>query len=266
MEENLSFPEQFIGSIFKFETYRVFFRRSTGRAFLYLFLASIILAGLGSIRFLVEFNAEINEVVNTLKANLPYFELRNGELTVDAGMPYIVSESADHIFVIDTTGQLDQSILDDYDVGMLLTKHDLYQKQSVFETRHYSLNAFAGLTITRDDMIRWLPILRWLIVIIIMFGFVFYFCGKLLSALIISLGGLIIENAVNRKIGFGSLFKLSLYALTLPMIIQVVLTLARVTVPMFFLLYYSIALFYLYKAVITVTNHPERDAAGPYRE
>ena len=265
MESKMSFPEQFISSVFKFKAYKSFFQRSLGRAFLYLFLASIILYGLGGIRFMVEFNAGIDEIITTLKSDLPYFELHNGELTVEAEMPYTVSEAADHIFIIDTSGQLDQSVLDGYDMGILLTKHDMYQKQSTFETRHYDLKAFTGLTVTRSDFIHWIPMLKWLIAFVALFGFIFYFCGKLLSALIIGVGGLIIESATNRKIGFGNLYKLSLYALTLPMIIQMVLTLARVTVPLFFIIYYGVALFYLYKAVTTVIS-PEGDPTGPYHD
>ncbi len=264
MENKISFPEQFISSICKLKSYNYFFQQSLGRAFLYLFLASVILAGLGGIRFMVEFNTAIDEVIDTMKSDLPYFELRDGELTVDAEMPYIVSESADHIFIIDTTGQSDQSALNGYDIGMLFTKDDMYQKQSRFETRHYDLGAFAGLTVTRSDVMLFMPMLKWMIAFIAFFGFIFYFCGKLLGALIVSIGGLIIESTASKKIGFGNLYKLSLYALTLPMFIKMVLTLMQVTVPLFFIIYYSIALFYLYKAVMTVRDNSEEDAAGPY--
>lgn len=264
MQENLSFPEQFLDSIFKIETYRYFYRRSLGRAIFYLFCASIILAGIGGIPFLVEIHAEINEFVETITKNMPELELRNGELSVDAPMPHIVFEADDLIFVIDTTGQTDQSIMDQYESGILITKHELYFKQNRFETMHYKFSAIsAGPAITRNDFVRWLPLLKLTTVFIMGIGFIVYFCGKLISALIVAAGGVVLESAAGYKIGFGNLYKLSVYALTLPMIMQTVLTLIQINTLLFSPFYYGIALLYLYRALTAIG---QENADKPYRE
>lgn len=57
------------------------------------------------------------------------------------------------------------------------------------------------------------------------------------------------EITVDHKIGFRNLFKLSIYALTLPILIKFVLTLGNITIPYFWVLYYGIALVYLWKAL-----------------
>ncbi|HOL16658.1 MAG TPA: DUF1189 family protein, partial [Bacillota bacterium] len=134
-----------------------------------------------------------------------------------------------------------------------------YLKQNRFETRHYHLSALAaGPALTRSDLIRWLPLLKLITVFMIVIGFIVYFCGKLLGALIVATGGLILESATRCKIGFGNLYKLSVYALTLPMIMQTVLTLVRIKIPLFSLFYYGIALLYLYRA-LTATGQENAD-------
>lgn len=262
MEPGISLPLQFFNSMFNFEAYRVFFRQSTGKAFLYLFVVAVVLAGLSGIKPLLEYNRAIDELISAMEAKIPYFELRDGELAVDAEMPCVIEDSPEYFFAIDTSNRLDESVLDDYPEGMLLTRHAVIHKVNRVQTNHFSYQSF-GFNITRDDVARWLPALKWGVVFIALFGFMYYFCGKLISALILSVAGLIIESITGCKIGFGNIYKLTLYALTLPMVIKAGLSIAGVSVPLFWLIYHGIALFYLYKAITTAYDHRAGDAVGP---
>ncbi|MEW5785062.1 MAG: DUF1189 domain-containing protein [Bacillota bacterium] len=257
----MDLPRQFVSSMFKIEAYRYFFRQSLGRAFLYLFFISVILAGLSGIKPLVNYCATIDEMVLAMNTDAPHFELHNGELTMDAAMPYIIDQSADYFFAVDTTGQLDGSVLDNYQQGILITKHGWFQKQNAYRLEQYSFKSLGNISITKDDVIEWLPMLKWFSLLIIFFGFIFYFCGKLLSALIIGAGGLIFAGTAKTKIGFGNLYKLSIYTLTLPMVLKALLNIVEVTVPLFWVFYYGIALIYLFRA-ITILNDRKGDITG----
>lgn len=249
MEEKMSFLSQFRNSIVSFESYRHFLRQKVGRAVLYLLLLSLILSAVTGIKVLYDFNYGIDVMIRNFRTEVPNFVLKNGELTVDAPMPYYVEKDEDFLFVIDTSGKLDESVLNDYPEGIFLSRYEAVLKQNAFEIRKIDFSSLAGATITKDEVINWLPLLKWLSIFIIVFGFLFYFIGKLLSALLISLLGLIMSSAAKFRMEFGDLYKLSIYTLTLPMVIKALVGLAGINIPFFWLIYYGIAVFYLWKAI-----------------
>ena len=249
---------QFYNSITRFEAYKYFFRQSFGKAFLYLILISIPLAAISGFRTIYDFNVGINDAVKYVKTDFPNFELTNGELEVDAEMPYIVEKNEEELIIIDTTDKADATILNGYESGIFISKYGLDYKKSAFETRKIDFASFNGVTFTKDSILKWLPYLKWFTLLIILFGFFFYIIGKLISALFLSIGGIIMAKVIKHKISFGNLYKLSIYCLTLSILINALINLMGLTIPFFSLIYYGIALVYLWK-VIKVLKNQELD-------
>jgi len=260
MEKKMNLFAQFYSSITRLEAYKYFFRQSFGKAFLYLFLISIPLAGISGFRAIYDYNMAINDATSYVKTDFPNFQLKNGELEVDAKMPYIV-EKTEEIIIIDTTDKADATILNDYESGIFISKYGLDYKKSAFETRKIDFASLNGVTFTKDNLLKWIPYLKWFILAIIFFGFFFYIIGKLISALLLSIGGIIMAKVLKHRISFGNLYKLSIYSLTLSMLIQALINLMGLTIPFFSLIYYGIALVYLWK-VIKVLKNQELDTKG----
>jgi hypothetical protein len=257
MEDKVSIFTQFMNSISNIKAYRYFFQQSIGKAVLYLVLISIFFAGLSGMQIVRNLNSGINTFESQFEADFPSFRFENGELTVDAEMPYLVSQSEDDIIVIDTSGRMDHSVLDDFESGFFISKHYAVHKENRFQTRHFDYGSLEGAEFTKEDVISWIPLLKWLNLFIIIFGFIIFVSGKLISAFIVSLGGLIIERILNHSIGLGSLFKLSIYALTFPILLKTLFGLLGLGFTHFWVLYYGLALFYLFKAVQIIRDNEE---------
>lgn len=250
----MNLSAQFYNSITRLEAYKYFLRQSLGKAFLYLFLISIPLAAISGFRTLYDFNVGINDAASYVRTDFPNFVLKNGELEVNAEMPYVVEKNEKEIIIIDTRDKVDETILNDYDSGIFISKYGLDYKKSAFETRKIDFASLKGVTFTKDNILKWLPYLKWLTLLIIFFGFFFYIIGKLISALFVSICGIVIAKVLKHKIRFGNLYKLSIYCLTSSILINTLINLTGITIPFFSLIYYGIALVYLWKAIKILKN------------
>ena len=245
---------QFYNSITRLEAYKYFLKQSLGKAFLYLFLISIVLGGISGVRTIYDFNVGINDAVNYVNTDFPDFQLKNGELEVNAEMPYVIQENEEEIIMIDTSDKADATILNDYESGIFISKYGADYKKSAFETRKIDFASLNGVTFTKGDLLKWLPYLKWFTLIIIIFGFFFYVIGKIISALFVSLGGIVIAKVLKHNISFGNLYKLSIYCLTSSMLLNTLVDLTGLTIPFFSLIYYGIALVYLWKVMKILKN------------
>jgi len=255
-QKKMGFFRQFKNSVTDFNSYNIYIIYSLRRAFLYLFLLTLIFGTITGVKVLYDFNTGLNEIIQGVQTEIPNFKLQNGELFVDANMPLLLDKSQDSIFIIDTSEQTNQNILKDYPRGILITKNEVIQKKNEIETSLYSFKDLGDLVVTKSDFEKYLPYLKILNVFIVVFGFIGFFIGKLFSVLILSLVGLLISKIQKYDSGFGNLFKVSIYVLTLPLMIKTVLVLFDVTIPYFSLLYYGIAIFYLWH-IIKILNRPK---------
>ncbi|MCR3922490.1 MAG: DUF1189 domain-containing protein [Firmicutes bacterium] len=238
----------FIHSISRVESYQHFLKSTFRNALLYLLLLTLVFAGVASIKDTIGLSTGIDEMIEEFAREVPEFELKNGILSVDAQMPVIIEETPNRIFIIDTSGSLDKSVLDDYDEGVFISQND-YTHKTDYEIQTYKFSALSTVHITKSDAQSWLPYLKWLNVFIFVFGFIFFFFGKLISAFIVSILGLFLEFMARYKIGFANLYKLSIYALTLSMVLQLLFRLANFEFPNVGIIYYGLPLFYLWKTL-----------------
>lgn len=247
-EERVGFFSELIGSITGIESYWRFFRRSVGKAVLYLFLLSLIFGTLGAIRTMYDLNLGITKMINYLQFEVPDFTLENGELYVEGPMPRVVEKSENNLFMVDTTGNTDESVLEPYPDGLLLTRHEFIQKQN-YSIRKQSFEMLQGIRITKADVIRFVPLLRFVNIFVVIFGFLFHFLGKLISAFWMAVAAFVISSMTRYELTFGDKFKLSIHALTVPIILKFLLKILKIRIPFFWVAYYGIAAFYLWRAI-----------------
>lgn len=236
-------------SVIDFKFYRSIKNNRFSRSFVYLLLLFLIIYFINGTRTFITTRMVIDEVVADMSVNIPEFRLENGEFSFEGEMPYYIGNSASEVFVIDTTGQTDESVLRDATSGMLITRDRLYMKRSAVETREFSLAEFKGISITKSDVVEFLPKLSWIVLIFIVFGFIFVLGWKLLNAVILALLGLIAEAVLKAGLKYNNLLNISIYALTLPMLIQLAVNLYGYPIPGFGFIYWGISILYVALAV-----------------
>ncbi len=225
-------------SIYDFKAYRSFKEKTTGKAFLYLLLLTVIFGGISSINLLYTMDKTFKDMNDTFDRDFPEFTLTENGLEVKGKMP-IISKNKDSFYAIDTTGKIDKSVLNNHEKGIFISKTGIYYKKSIFETREYnfeSLTQFAPIT---KSTIKGILSYSWIVMIIaVPLYLIYFYSGKIFSAFIIALLGLVFRGIVQSKEDLGTLFKLGLYAITLPVIIKVFIDVIPVEIPNFFLIYY----------------------------
>ncbi len=244
-------------SVAGFDKYRHFLRQRPGKAVVYLLLLSLILGVAGLIPFVLDINKMLNEFIAGFDKLVPDFTFENGKLSVEGKMPIKLGEGSSTI-IIDTTGGTDESVLDDYDSAVLITSDRMIQK-TYANKQVTNFDLMQGMRIDRESVKRILPVLKSVPVIVLIFGAFFFILAKFISALIVSLIGLIINAARGTGLPFGDIFKISVYSLTLPLLLGTLINLAGVAVPFLSLIFYLIAVVYVWGAL----NAIKRDMETP---
>ena len=236
---------QGLKGIYDVKNFKRLREKSISRAFLFLFMLCFITSLIGALYLSVEFHREAKGWLESL----PEFTLTQEGLEVNTEMP-IIKEEEGVLFVVDTTGKIDKTVLADYKQGFFISKTALFYKKSEVETREINFRELEpGMVITKETVVDWLGYLWIIVLVIFVFALLFTFIGKIISALIMGLIGLIANKTMGTKFKFAELFKLGAYALALPILIQFVLWLIGIQVPVFFLIYYGVATIFLVRAM-----------------
>lgn len=236
--------EKFYKNLIDFKIYRYFRKETMGSAFLYLLLITLIFGGILTGKTVHSYNTGISKVITTFNDKVPDFTLENGQLSVDADMP-IKNVSGNDIMIIDTTNSTSESILDNYASGILLTNDKMIQKKVGSQITVTQFSSFGNLKITKTMLKSYIPFLKLVAIGIAIFEPIWFYIAKLFSALLISLIGLIINAAMDTKLGYGNIYKFSIYSLTVSIIIKTIIQFFNISVPFFFLIYYGIAALWL---------------------
>ncbi len=246
----------FFYSITSFDKYRLFLRQSVGRAVVYLLLLSLFIALIVGIPTWIEYNKIMESFALNFDSLVPDFRLADGKLEVSGEMPIVVGDDT-YPIVIDTSADAEVRILDQYDTVMLITSDKIIQKNYVDKTVT-PLNMFQGLTLTRDDIAQTIPLMKPIGVFVFVFMGIFFILGKFISALIISLLGRAINSAKRTNLSYKGIFKISVYAMTLPLLICTALDFVPLRIPFIWVLFYAIAFIYVYGAINNIRKEIDK--------
>lgn len=254
-EPKLGFFHKIYYSMAGFNYYRYFIRQRTGKAVVYLLLLTLIIGIVSLIPVVYNYNNVINEMINGFDKSVPGFTFENGKLDVQGKMPIII-DNAGSTMIIDTSGQTDESVLDKYDRAILITSDKMIQKN--FANKQVTdFSILQGFRLDKNSVKRFLPLLKWFATLILIFGSIFFIGIKFLSALVVSIIGLIINGSKKSHLRFADIFKLSAYSLTLPLLLGTLLDLIPVTIPYLWLIFYLIAFVYLLGAINVIKKDQE---------
>lgn len=246
-EKKLNFWMKIISSIKGINHCKEAIRETAGKAILYLLLFALIFGAVGSIRSAVDTNREISKFINVYNTKCPDFELVNGELTVEGNMPMTLAQNEDYYFVIDTTNSTSPDVLNSYNQGILILKDKFIQKKNALQTQTIEFSSLRGMTINKSKVNRYLPLAKLIIPFIFVGNILKYFLGGLISALILALFALILNSTFKTNLSYGQLYSLSIYALTVPIIMDVIFLIFNINhFPFYWLVYHGIAFAYIW--------------------
>lgn len=230
-----------------FNSYAYFIRQTTGKATLYLFLVSLFFGIVIAIRPVIYINTEVPSMLNKVATEIPDFTLQDGILEVQGEMPMKLG-SESYPIIIDTTGKSDESVLDEYASGIFISNTEMTQKtpEMLYVTPFKDIKHFI---ITKATLISALPMLRMLGTVLAFLIPLFFVFVRFLSAVILTMAGLIAANIKGLRLRFGDVFKLSSYALTLPILLTVLLMMTGLQLKYFNLIYLAIGFLYIWNGL-----------------
>lgn len=260
-EPKLGFFQRIYHSIAGFGKYACFLRQNTGKAVLYLVILGLLFGVAKVVPQYIESKNWVDTFIKSFGTDVPDFAFENGKLDVKGKMP-IVIKGEGPVIIIDTSGKTDETALDNYDRAILLTSDKMIQKNYA-NKQVIDLSMFSASRITKAEVMAVMPLMKFILVFSMFFGLLFFIAGKFLSALIISLAGLIINSAMNAGLKYRDIFVLTIYSMTLPMLLGAVFDLTLYTMPFFWnifiFLFYAISIVYLWGAINSIKKDNRTD-------
>jgi hypothetical protein len=251
----MSFWNQLVGSIMKIDYYSNFIKRSTGKAVLYLVLLTFIGSFLYGITVSLAWNEKVDMVREKIRTESPDFVFKNGEVTVKAPMPYVILKTNDTLLVVDTSGKSDESVLKGYEKGTFIGKNRIVDKKSSLETRSYDLSSIKELTFTKADVVSVMPWMKWFNILIVIVMFIYSIIVNLIAALLVGICGWIASKIMKIEMVFNDLYKISIYTLTLPLLLEMGRDLSGVVIPFFKVGFYIISIAYFVRVLALMKNN-----------
>jgi len=200
-------------------------------------------------------NKSYEDVLTFYNTDFPEFQFKNGILNVDAEMPIIsYDEETKDIFVIDTSNNSDESIIDDYANGVFIFKDKVITKEDdghTISTFIYSelSSQFGEVEFQKKDVERVFPIFEKFKVALYIIIFIGYFIFKVSNTLFLALVygtlSLIPTKIMKSNLKFAELYKISLYSLTLPTLIGIAATVFGISIPFFSIIKFIIMSVYI---------------------
>lgn len=262
-------------------------QQSFGRSLRYIILLALFVAMVLSVNYTVVLKTVTVGVREWARArgNIPQIlsgihaiTIKNGQVSCAAQQPFVkrLDIQKDKVtFIIDTTGQI--TSLDGYDLGLLLTKNKLILKSMEregmakiqeydlskvayfkFELGEESKGEIANITfkartyyLTYKNLVMWLKILPWVaFTIILIFLFLYYVFAKIVQLFVFSPISLLVGKFAKAGISYSKLLNIGAYAFTAPTLLAVLFIIIKVNIPIFWLLYMSLYVFFLIAAVL----------------
>lgn len=244
----MNFFIQMKESVIDTKFYRQIKDNSFGRSFAYLLILGLIAYCMYATIMFLGMQGMIDDLASQLSSSIPDFKLANGEFTFAGKSPFIINGGSDEVFIIDTTGKTNEAALQSATIGILITKDSVYAKQKA-DIRRLDLRETKGITLTKADVAAFLPRLKTILLIVMAFGFLAALGWKLLNALLLAIIGLMINESIKTDLKFSHIFNFSIYALTLPILLELAVFLSGFRFPLFFVIYWFISIAYVIMAI-----------------
>ena len=118
----MNFFRQVKDSFTNFDAYREISEQRGGKTFRYFILLFTLVFLIGGLGFAYNFKAGTAEFATVVREQVPEFNFANGELILEGPQPIVFDGDNNSTLIIDTTGQVDESALNEYSEGVFIPK------------------------------------------------------------------------------------------------------------------------------------------------
>jgi hypothetical protein len=230
--------------------------KGTGFAYLLLLLAICWIPTL--IQFQFSVTDYIQNKAPAITSQIPQINIINGKASVNVAQPYTITDldSGTVIAIIDTTGKTVSLV--GTKAHVLLTKTEVMYKKSSIETRSFSLLNVQHFILNQEKVTSWLTIFRkYGTVALFPVAVAGSFMFRIVQLLIYASIGLLFAKWCNTRLPYVGLLRLSAMAITPVIIISTLVGISNFKVPWQNLLYFIMAMAYLFFGVKAVSRPEE---------
>jgi hypothetical protein len=251
----MGFRHKFAYSFFNFSAYKGFLAQGLGKALLYIFLVTLMFSTITNVNRINKFLSETSDIQTEFNKYAPEFELKNGLLSVDSAEP-IYYRNDGFILVVDTTGKTNKSLADTYADVVYIDSNELIFKQSYKTIQVIKFSDVPEMNITNKTIQNMLSLSK------IFFPVILLILDPIISLILNLLSGLVvlapisltISSFMNVKLNYRKTCILSLYAMTMPLLLQTLLDISGIFISEFYILFYLISLIYCGLAIRELKN------------
>ncbi|MBB5173899.1 DUF1189 domain-containing protein [Texcoconibacillus texcoconensis] len=250
--------KQFIKSIYSPQTIAKFRFQKIGKSILYVFILMLITSIPASTFLGINISNFANQIEETIKEDLPYFEIKDGTLNADIDEPY-AQEIGGNKIIFDPTGAHTINDFESHEQAFVMLENDLAVITEGTPTT-FSYQELNLATIDKDsavDMIdSVMSILPLILAIFIITLYLFSTGLKFVGIFFLSFIGLMIKKSKAPDLSFRQVWILSAYSVTLPTVIfSITDVLFGAMIGIFeFIIYWLIAIMMIYTVINKVTQ------------
>ncbi len=235
-----------------------------GAAFLYL----LLLVGLCWLPVMVQMQVDVAHFVEEgamgFVQQVPRISISDGVVSTDVETPYYIRdpETGRPLIIIDLTGEF--TSLEGTEAKALITTKQLVMQRNERETRIYDLSGIKSFAVDRSRIEHWLQLARsWLVLVLFPIILFFSYCYRVFQTFIYGLIGLIFGKMSHVPLGLMASMRIAIIAITPPLILDAVLKLAKVHLPLSWLIGFVIAMIYLYFGIrANAAEQPQGSTQG----
>ena len=252
---NKNFLTEFVHSIFKYDSYELFFKQKPFRSFLYLVFVGLLLGTITAIPVFTELQSAISEI-ESAELDFPNITIKDGELSTDDPDKVFIGEIDGTVVMIDTSDTPDYDSFNEYSSGILMLQNGVRIKQglqvrSMSYPDDYLLEDENISDVDFSEILNLIPLALASLLII-----AFVMNSVVLGVFITSLFSIIYFR---RKLRFGPMFNIVAHAITLPLILRAIELSVIGGIPYSDFIVYAITAMYVSQAINMVVPITEEN-------
>lgn len=243
--EKVNFFTTVYESVFKIEKYRVFVKQPVGKALTYLIMISLFLGIINMTPFMWGLNKKINDMCAQVQTTLPDFSITEGLLKTETQKAF--STKIDDIFniVLDPQNTFDLKQIEVNQPLIYANKTGV----SIRLTPYFFTFSYKEMLVeksTKSDLVNYIASLKNSTPIVMVLGIIFFIIMKMLNALVLGLFVTFISRREDEAFVFPQGFKLTSYALTLPMLLEAISAITGFGGDSFSTIYHVISMIFVF--------------------
>ncbi len=250
--------KQFYVSLYSPKDIASFRKQGMGKTILYVFLLSLLSIIPTSYHFNMIIKDGIRTIQETITTEMPDFEIKNGQLTVEGNEPVILNNNGFSIFIDDSGTLTANEVAAQTKNGLaLLPSEFVLVSSGNIQSSPYSFiegnNKTISSWISEVDQLSWI----FLSIILIIF-YIFTTALTFLKVTIFAVFGVVFKNALARPLNYAQIWKVTAYCITLPTLFFTIMDFFQATVPFRLSLSWFIIFILLFLTIKEVPNKQDQ--------